>query len=323
MRVSATVWSPGRRTSTSWWSPTPSRAVGCRVRVAARSAGDGCSPVGCWPWPGPALTAALRGSLMLNWFFTPPQNTLSRHGQRRRPRALPRGRGRGRVGRGQGRPTERRGRRGVARAGEYGRGRRHRGRLLLPRAGTTRSRPPPARPTCPLGLPDAPRRRAGTPGDCRARRLRCCWSSATGVRTALLAAVSHDLRTPLAGIKAAVSSLRSPDVAWSRPSTSARTTTSPSLSASTSCWPGCGPSYGGPRRPTSRRSRRASSPRSPPAPAGWCPSGTAPGGLGTGRREGDQLPTGYMATLRRKLESDPSRPRHLVTEPGMGYRFLA
>lgn len=77
MRVSATVWSPGRRTSTSWWSPTPSRTVGCRVRVAARSAGDGCSPVGCWPWPGPALTAALLGSLMLNWFFTPPQNTLS------------------------------------------------------------------------------------------------------------------------------------------------------------------------------------------------------------------------------------------------------
>ncbi len=34
------------------------------------------------------------------------------------------------------------------------------------------------------------------------------------VRTALLAAVSHDLRTPLAGIKAAVSSLRSPDVEW-------------------------------------------------------------------------------------------------------------
>jgi two-component system sensor histidine kinase KdpD len=35
------------------------------------------------------------------------------------------------------------------------------------------------------------------------------------VRTALLAAVSHDLRTPLAGVKAAVSSLRSPDVRWS------------------------------------------------------------------------------------------------------------
>jgi two-component system KDP operon response regulator KdpE len=31
----------------------------------------------------------------------------------------------------------------------------------------------------------------------------------------------------------------------------------------------------------------------------------------------------YMAALRRKLEPDPSRPQHLITEPGMGYRFLA
>ncbi|MFB9836248.1 response regulator [Actinoallomurus acaciae] len=29
----------------------------------------------------------------------------------------------------------------------------------------------------------------------------------------------------------------------------------------------------------------------------------------------------YMAQLRRKLETDPGRPRHLLTEPGMGYRF--
>src|SRR6516162_1073553 len=35
------------------------------------------------------------------------------------------------------------------------------------------------------------------------------------MRTALLAAVSHDLRTPLASIKASVSSLRQTDVAWS------------------------------------------------------------------------------------------------------------
>ncbi|MFB7448996.1 DUF4118 domain-containing protein [Streptomyces sp. NPDC056194] len=35
------------------------------------------------------------------------------------------------------------------------------------------------------------------------------------IRTSLLAAVSHDLRTPLAGIKASVSSLRSDDVDWS------------------------------------------------------------------------------------------------------------
>lgn len=30
----------------------------------------------------------------------------------------------------------------------------------------------------------------------------------------------------------------------------------------------------------------------------------------------------HMANLRRKLEVDPSRPRHLLTEPGMGYRFI-
>ncbi len=29
----------------------------------------------------------------------------------------------------------------------------------------------------------------------------------------------------------------------------------------------------------------------------------------------------YMAQLRKKLEPEPARPRHLVTEPGMGYRF--
>lgn len=39
------------------------------------------------------------------------------------------------------------------------------------------------------------------------------------LRTALLAAVGHDLRTPLAGVKAAVSSLRTQDVEWSREQT--------------------------------------------------------------------------------------------------------
>ena len=29
----------------------------------------------------------------------------------------------------------------------------------------------------------------------------------------------------------------------------------------------------------------------------------------------------YMAQLRRKLEDDPARPRHLLNEPGLGYRF--
>ncbi|MFF8035003.1 ATP-binding protein [Streptomyces sp. NPDC016626] len=44
-----------------------------------------------------------------------------------------------------------------------------------------------------------------------ARRL----AEGNRIRTALLAAVSHDLRTPLAGIKASVTSLRSDDVEWS------------------------------------------------------------------------------------------------------------
>ena len=30
----------------------------------------------------------------------------------------------------------------------------------------------------------------------------------------------------------------------------------------------------------------------------------------------------YMAQLRKKLEPDPTRPRYLLTEPGMGYRFM-
>jgi two-component system, OmpR family, KDP operon response regulator KdpE len=31
----------------------------------------------------------------------------------------------------------------------------------------------------------------------------------------------------------------------------------------------------------------------------------------------------YVAQLRRKLEADPARPRYLLTEPGVGYRFAA
>jgi two-component system KDP operon response regulator KdpE len=44
--------------------------------------------------------------------------------------------------------------------------------------------------------------------------------------------------------------------------------------------------------------------------------------LGSGYEDAiDNLRT-FIATLRRKVERDPSRPRRIVTEPGIGYRFL-
>lgn len=45
------------------------------------------------------------------------------------------------------------------------------------------------------------------------------FEEADQMRTALLAAVGHDLRTPLAGVKAAVSSLRQRDVSWTEAET--------------------------------------------------------------------------------------------------------
>jgi two-component system KDP operon response regulator KdpE len=30
-----------------------------------------------------------------------------------------------------------------------------------------------------------------------------------------------------------------------------------------------------------------------------------------------------MANLRKKIEADPSMPKHLLTEAGIGYRFVA
>ncbi|MCA9011781.1 MAG: winged helix-turn-helix domain-containing protein, partial [Planctomycetaceae bacterium] len=31
----------------------------------------------------------------------------------------------------------------------------------------------------------------------------------------------------------------------------------------------------------------------------------------------------FVASLRRKLESDPAQPKYIITEPGVGYRFTA
>jgi two-component system KDP operon response regulator KdpE len=43
------------------------------------------------------------------------------------------------------------------------------------------------------------------------------------------------------------------------------------------------------------------------------------------RGDPDHIERSYLrinlAQLRRKLDPEPSRPRHLLTEPGVGYRF--
>jgi len=44
---------------------------------------------------------------------------------------------------------------------------------------------------------------------------------------------------------------------------------------------------------------------------------------GPGYGDESQYLRTYVGTLRKKLEADASRPRHLVTEPGVGYRFEA
>jgi len=43
---------------------------------------------------------------------------------------------------------------------------------------------------------------------------------------------------------------------------------------------------------------------------------------GPARSENKQHLRVFMAGLRRKIEADPARPRHLMTEQGVGYRFV-
>jgi two-component system KDP operon response regulator KdpE len=45
------------------------------------------------------------------------------------------------------------------------------------------------------------------------------------------------------------------------------------------------------------------------------------GGWGPGFQDRTNYLRFHMTRLRRKLEENPSRPRHLLTEPGMGYRY--
>ena len=134
---------------------------------------------------------------------------------------------------------------------------------------------------------------------------------------------------------------------WPR-SMPAPTTTSPSRSASTSCWPGCAPHCAGtiPRRRAGRRDRRLR--RRPGEQAGHPRRRVgAPHADGMGDRRASRAQPGrlvtqrqllqdvwgpqyesetnylrvHLAAIRRKLEPDPGQPRYFITEPGIGYRF--
>ena len=59
----------------------------------------------------------------------------------------------------------------------------------------------------------------------------------------------------------------------------------------------------------------------PPGGAAGQPAAAPAPGVGPAVRDETNNLRVYLAQLRRKLEPDPSRPAHLVTEPGMGYRF--
>ena len=124
------------------------------------------------------------------------------------------------------------------------------------------------------------------------------------------------------------------------------TTTSPSRSAWTSCLPAFAQSHAARPAPASRRRphrtarRRRRGPgrlgrRRPAHPTEWRLLEILvrkPGKL-VGQRQllhdvwGQRYQTEthylrqYMAQLRHKLEEDPAHPRHLLTEPGMGYRL--
>ncbi len=61
-------------------------------------------------------------------------------------------------------------------------------------------------------------------------------------------------------------------------------------------------------------------PAAPPGPAGQLPP-AAGRRVGPGFQDRTNYPRFHMTRLRRKLAEDPPRPRQLLTEPGMGYRY--
>ena len=83
-------------------------------------------------------------------------------------------------------------------------------------------------------------------------------------------------------------------------------------------------------RPATTRGTRSGSRR--PSGGSWRSCSSGPGQLvgsaqlltavwGPGFQQRTNYLRFHMARLRRKLEDNPARPRHLLTEPGMGYRY--
>jgi signal transduction histidine kinase len=113
-------------------------------------------------------------------------------------------------------------------------------------------------------------------------------------RSALLAAVGHDLRAPLTGLKAAVSSLRQDDIAWPDDEEQQLLATIEDSSD----------------RLTDLIANLLDMSR------------LEVGGITAPHYEHEtNYLRVYLAQLRRKLEVEPAHPRRLMTEPGMGYRF--
>ncbi len=73
-------------------------------------------------------------------------------------------------------------------------------------------------------------------------------------------------------------------------------------------------------QPDAHRMAAARGARAQPRPAGD-PAAAAAGSVGPAYETESNYLRVYVAQLRRKLEPEPSRPRYLFTEPGMGYRF--
>jgi two-component system sensor histidine kinase KdpD len=148
------------------------------------------------------------------------------------------------------------------------------------------------------------------------------------LRAALLNAVGHDLRTPLVGIKAAVSSLRQPDIDWApadraellatvEESTARLVALVENLLSLSRLQAGV---LSADPRPIAVDAVVAEALLHTAGPAGH-PTPAAHRGVGTQVPDRDQLPAGVPGQSAPQARPDPARPRYLITETGVGYRF--